>query len=237
MDPVQDSATYMARVHGIDRRKHTRVRVPAVAIPLFPYLNYNQVRLPLIDVSIGGACINDLKQYLTGEVGHTVRMDLCWPKDTETLDVCVIAASRHTNRHLKFQNISPGSLARLSMLVRSGSAGQKMRLAPSLSSSVIQLQATELWTGVNGDSVTLFDTGEKTALVCCCATTVAFYNGLPPQTVLKRDGSNTRPALPVEVADALICLVNIENPSPRVSRLIMSVSSHAHQWAKTGTEV
>ena len=234
VDPILDSASYMARAHGIDRRRHTRVKLPPVTTPFFPYLSYNRIPLPIVDLSIGGACISDAKEHLTGEVGHVLRLDLCWPVDTESLDVRVVAASRHFNRHLNFQNLSPGSLARLSLLVRCGSAGQRMHLAPSFNTGAVKLQASELWVGVTGDSLAIFDGGSTTALLSSCATTIAFYANALPRVLLNQEGDKSRPALPVEMADALVCLVNIGVPSPRLQRLIDSLVGYIEQRAKAG---
>jgi hypothetical protein len=238
VDSATDSATYMARVHGMDRRRHTRIRLPAVATPAFPELRYNNIALPIVDLSVGGACIKDLKESLSGEVGHMIRMQLWWPGgEQESLDVRVVAASRHFNRHLHFQSLGPASLTRLSMLVRCGSAGYRMRMAPMIKSGPAQLQAVELWTGVNGDSLAFFDTGEKFAELSCCATTIAFFSQFGPRVISRNDSTHSRPAKPIEVADALVCLVNIEGASPRVLKLIEILTSRAHQWMNTGSGV
>ena len=226
----------MARVHGFDRRRHTRVKLPpSVVTPLFPQLKYNQISLPVIDVSIGGARIDDANENLTGEVGHLVRMDLCWPNEFETLDVRVIAASCATNRHLNFQNLSPGSLARLSMIVRHGSAGQKLRLVTAPKGGPVQLHSAELWTGINGDSLAFFDNSDKIALFTACATTIVFGADGPPRTLLNPSGSESRPAHSVELADALVVLVNIPRPTARLLSLIRQLTTQTHLWSKTGS--
>lgn len=224
----------MARAHGIDRRRHARIKLPTVTAAIYPVLTYNGNPLPFVDVSIGGACVQDPKEILSPEIGHVVRLELLWPNGKEPLLARVVAASQHVRRHLHFQNLSASSLDRLSTLVRMGTSGQKMRQV-TLTNGPVQWGAIELWTGLNGDSLTFFDTSEKLSDLSTCAMNLSLFVTLPPRIGHVSDPTRTRPARGGEVADCLVCLVNIPEPSPRVARLIETLVARSHQWLATGS--
>jgi hypothetical protein len=230
-----DSGVFLARVNGLERRKHTRIKLPSVTSPVYPRLFVKDITLPVVDLSVGGVCVQDTRDNLSTEVGHIVELTIAWPDQRETVKARVVAFSRHINRHLQFQDLSPGALTKISLMVRAGGAGQKLRPAPVLKNGPVQLHAVELWTGINGDSIVFHGDGAKVADLTFLNLSMSFYTDIGPRVSPVRNPGQSRPARPLEVADALIFLVNIPNPSPRIQRLIETLTKGSHKWLNTGS--
>jgi hypothetical protein len=227
---VTPSLGALARINGIDRRKFTRVKVPATTVNLFPRLRVQNSELPVIDLSIGGACVKDVQGIFQDKVGQEVALTLHWPTETEELKAKVISTSNQVNRHLQFSNLSPGSVARFGILVRSGAAGLKIRQTPSGRDTPVRLEAQELWTGMGGDNLVFFAHEKPLAQLTALTRTTQFFPGQTPRIALGPKGAETREALPHEIADALVCLANIPEPSTRLLRLIEFLCSRPDLW-------
>lgn len=187
-----------------------------------------------MDLSVGGACVQDPNNRLGLEIGKLHNLELRVLDRQESLQCRLVGISRNINRHLQFLNLSPQALTQIALLVRYGVSGQKLRPVQSTSPHILRLQAAELWTGSHGDSLAFYEPGELHAVLSINGMSLQFFHHLPPRLQMGADPQKSRPAKIGELADVLTCLENIQQPSPRAIELKAVLTASPASVAKVG---
>lgn len=236
MESPEDSALYIARRTGLAHRALTRIVLPDSTTGCFPSLSFENEVLPIVDISVGGACVRDPNDSVLNFLSQDIDLELILGDQSEPLRARVVGVSRHVNRHLQFLNLSSKNQMWLESLVRVGTFGQKLKQSKSLLLAPARLNVVELWTGVQGDGLVFYDSSEVDAEMTIGPVTIRFFHHQGPRVQVGEDFEKTREAEPSEVMEALLCLVNIDPPSERVSELIAKLNHPAPRLQKTGSD-
>lgn len=232
-----NSAAQMAQAYGINRRRYTRVLFPESSVSLLPRLGLEAQDLPIVNFSIGGACVEDHFDLILPNLGDIVEIKFDWLQWSLPVKVRIAGASKHVNRHLEFIGLPEELKQDLGLLVQAGSIGQRLTQAPSLESAPVKLGVAELWTSNTGENLRIVDSEtEYGSLSTESEDWVFIKSGLP----LWRPSGTSQPlreANVISVACLIILLANIESPSLPVRQLRILLSRLPQAFQPTGSDV
>jgi hypothetical protein len=210
--------------NGIDRRKAARIHYPEQgALGDLPEIHYLGHPMRIHDISLGGTCLIDDLDFLQGNAGNNITLDLVW-RDLSVPQACLIVAVGFNKRHIRFLDLDTQSYVRLTLLLKPGYLGMRMRRLNLDGAHHIQVGAEEMWVGTSGEAITAFpriDANFPLGEITLYGRTVLIYEKAPP--LYKQQYSDGLPGQRIREAllhDLLIFAVNVRNPTETLKELI-----------------
>ncbi len=214
------SLHHIAKAHGLLRRRFSRVDLPESAPPCLPRIQFNEVNLPVVNLSVGGACTKDPFDHVLPLLGQELNLELLWPSGREVLAARVVGISKHVNRHFEFLSLSPAASLVLAKLVHLGSIGKTLKPTAEDPSDEVRLNVSELWVSPTGENLKFHSLGEQTATLVTDQGEWHF-----PKFRLPTFGTEGRPADLQELAELIVLLSNIARPSLKIRQLRMTLEN------------
>ncbi len=203
---------------GITRRRSVRVQMPHHQEAVFwPRLIYNNCRLRIFDLSVGGACLLDPEDQLGGSVGNEVDLELDWPEIFRERFRARLISCGHIRRNIQFLNLSTESQLRIHQFTKPALWGQRMRKSPDQSGS-LSLSWVEMWTGMTGESLVFGKQAE--VHLAFEQTEILIPPGSPAVYERHPKALKGRILMAEDNLKMLLLLANIDRPSPRVVELL-----------------
>lgn len=218
--PETQSLHHIAKAHGIERRRYTRVDLPDSMPTCLPRLQFNEVNLPITNVSVGGACTRDPFDHVLPLLGQEIKLEFIWHSGQETVSTRVVGISRHIHRHFEFLSLSPAATVILAKLVHMGSIGKALKPTAEDPSEEIRLNVSELWVSSTGENLKFHSVGDHVATLVTDQGEWQF-----PKFRLPTFGNENRAATVQDLGELIILLSNVARPSLKVRQLRMSLES------------
>lgn len=215
---MPQSVASLARQHGLDRRRFARITLPKADLGIFPVIRYSGREMPIVDMSVGGVCLFDGEDLLSQQLSQDIEIALIWPTRVDLVKSKIVGVSRHNHRHLQFLDLPEVSYNEIETLVRIGSRGQKIAQVLTLKRGPVRLEVEELWTGYQGDGLVFYDEQDSYCELTLFNRTYVFSRSQPHLVV--EDAETGREASVQEIADAVICLANVNQPTLRILTLL-----------------
>src|SRR5690606_15496230 len=136
----------------------------------------------------GGACLYEEGSDLANMLSQELVLRIRWPERTDMVLSRIVGVSRNTHRHIQFLNLSAFTERQIKSLVQVGSIGQKISQVLPIKNSPVQLDVSELWTGVHGDGLIFFVNREISAELNMAGRRLRFFKGAKP-SILDQSGS------------------------------------------------
>ncbi len=198
---------------GVERRYSARIRYPKGPISILPQISFNNRRLEVRDISIGGCCLLDPNEFLGPAIGLDVHLILEWPDGPVSVHSRIVSRVDH-RRHIQFLNLPSSRLEQLRAAIVPGTYGLDLRPVCDGTSDGPVMQAREVWSSLKGDAVIIEDDLQRLAQI-----TIAGRNYI----IFKEAWPAKAPSLPLtqnEFAELILFLSNIPQPSDLLEAFI-----------------
>lgn len=214
---ISDVKAYAAQL-GIERRRNARILYPPHQnLNLLPGVFFGSRSMRVQDLSVGGVCLIDKDDYLGPNAGQELDLRLIWPECERVVRCRLISRVDH-RRHIQFMDLSGERCEAIQAAIKPGMLGQSMRPSHPVGRG-IHLEARELWTSGNGDSLTFVEDVHAVAEITLGEATYRLMKDAWPVN------SENQPASPREVERILIFLFNFPRPSAAVTELKAQLQS------------
>jgi hypothetical protein len=202
----------MAARLSVDARREVRVTYPAFAsVCRLPQALFNEQRLTLKNISGGGCCILDPDGFLGDGLPTEFELTLEWTTGQE--DVRARMVSRvDQRRHIEFLDLSPQRKNSLKKSMVMGIRGLEMHSSVAAQEHGPRIQASEIWTSLQGDTLTF----DKASTVLVQVQDVEYQIVEDQWPLLRAKGVKCSR---LEVEQLILFVCNIPAPSDRLRRL------------------
>jgi hypothetical protein len=201
---------------GIERRQNIRIRVPTVQLRKLPKIEINNYDFKMADLSVGGCCLLDPAEVLGSRAGNVVTFDFKWNGESTRLKARIVAQV-FRRIHVQFMDLSERLAEEIKMHTASGARGLWLNSHSRSVDKGPSLMASEMWSSPYGDSVVIFEDKHRIAEVFLYGITYTLFRQTWPMK--SPDIALSR----LEVADLLLFLCNIPNPSDWICALVTSL--------------
>lgn len=222
----------IAKSHGIDRRRHRRVLFPPGNFKTLPSLMRGDVDLPVVNLSVGGACVEDLDDVILPQLGDIVELQIRWMNQSLPVKVRVAGASKHIQRHLEFMYLPETLLKSFAVLVNMGAIGQGLTQAMPDETGAIKLGVSELWTTLAGENLRIVNSSEIYATLTTEKEEWIFPKAGAPY---RRGRQGDLLATTEELAGLLVMVSNITSPSVAIRELRIYLGRQTEALRPTGS--
>jgi hypothetical protein len=186
-------------------------------------------------------CLVDNKALLKEQIGRRYLLTLSW-KGYETEQEAIMVGVNLSHRHMRFENLDPEALVRLSHLLRPGYIGSHFHRVLQDVHSPLELGVEEMWVGPTGETI-LFYPEEKSKQMLGALGEVRmdsigalFFDR--PSIVYKDQGQGHMKGQRVTTGylqNLMVCLCNIKSPTPNIHRLLNLLEHLLEEGSKGGS--
>jgi hypothetical protein len=209
---------------GVERRHAPRIRFPDYECHIHPIIEAGGTKLRIHDISVGGCCLIDPHEILGLEIGNEINLTLHWHDGSETIRARIVARV-DDKRHIQFLNLRQERVELLKFLIEPATRGALVHRHAALKSGPA-LQAREIWSSFQGDSVTVEDHVHRLAQICLFGVEYTLFKSAWP---VKEDRI---PLTRQEVVSLILFLANVNHPSP----LLNELSAHLQNLSLKGAK-
>lgn len=206
----------LVRRVGVERRQHLRVLLPQATCAILPQASFEGAPLNMHDISVGGCCLLDPSEILGPNVGNDLQLGLLWHDGYFKVHARIVARVDH-KRHIQFLDLAADRADLIRSGIVSGALAQAVMQNAQFPDDGPVLEAREVWSSLNGDSVILEDHFHRLARVMLQETEIALYRDAWPM----KDGA--KPISRLEMDHLLLFLCNIPLPSKPLQELTAQV--------------
>lgn len=197
---------------GIERRQSVRVRYPEPYLSRLPSVFFGEHKLQVHDMSVGGCCLMDPREYLGPNAGNEVELRLIWPEGEKNIRARIVAYV-HVRRHVQFLDMAPDLIQVIKDALAPGVLGLTMKPLIEPDRHHLALHASEVWTSLNGETLSFLDDIHIAAELHLDGKDYRFARDSWPVTPANQ------PATPKEFENILVFLENVPQPSAAVIAL------------------
>jgi len=225
MDSQPTPLVQLAGRLGVERRYAVRIRYPQMDCQILPAIFFQNQPLKVHDISTGGCCLLDAQGLLGASVGNDVHLILRWPDGAASVHGRIVSRVDH-KRHIQFLNMPKVRVDQLRQAIHPGSRGLNVRPMMKGVENGPVMQAREMWSSLDGDSVIIEDHVHRLAQIILVGSQYTLYKHAWPV----KDVST--PVTRNELAHLILFLCNIPQPSDLMSALVAHVETMAPQGAE-----
>lgn len=198
---------------GVERRQNIRVKYPRHAsVCRLPRVAFGGQYLVVRDISVGGCCVVDPEGILGAAIGNGLELNIDWATVVEQVQ-CRVVASVMDHRHVQFLDLKDYRRVLLARAMASGVRAVSVRRhAPAIPSGP-DIQASEMWSSIHGDSVTIERHEHRLAQIHLQDQLFYIFRDARPVKPENESCSRT------EFEKLILFLTNILSPSPAVVNL------------------
>ncbi|NJM10178.1 MAG: PilZ domain-containing protein [Bdellovibrionaceae bacterium] len=174
--------------------------------------------LKVHDISVGGCCLLDSTEILGPSVGNDVHLVLRWPDGPVSVHGRIVSRVDH-KRHIQFLNLPTARMEELKKAIAPAALGFNVRPTMKTVEHGPTIQAREMWSSLQGDTVIIEDHVHRLAHITLNGIQFTLYKHAWPV----KDVST--PLTRIELAHLILFLCNIPQPSELLSALIAHVET------------
>jgi hypothetical protein len=209
---------------GVERRHAPRIRFPDYECHIHPIAEAGGTKLRIHDISVGGCCLVDPLEILGLEIGNEINLTLHWLDGAETIRARIVARVEH-KRHIQFLNLRQERVELLKFLIEPATRGAFVHKHAATKSGPA-LQAREIWSSFQGDSITIEDHVHRLAEISLFGVQYTLFRNAWPVK------DNSIPLSRQEVTSIILFLANVNHPSP----LLNELSAHLQNLSLKGAK-
>lgn len=209
---------------GVERRHAPRIRFPDYECHIHPIVEHGGTKLKVYDISVGGCCLIDPHEVMGVTIGNEIKLTLHWLDGREDIRARLVARV-DDKRHIQFLNLPQGRVEILKFLIEPATRGVLVHMHSALKSGP-QLQAREIWSSFQGDSITIEDHVHRLAQISLFGVEYTLFKNAWPV----KDGA--APLSRQEVTSIILFLANVNHPSP----LLNEISAHLQNLSLKGAK-
>ncbi len=230
---MSSSIQKMAAKNNLHRRKNVRVLYPNSHYSAkLPQIIYNSKVEKAMDISLGGVCLlNDTNRFGL-RLGEIISLSFRWFNEKDVDFKAVIVGHSYNKVHLQFKDLSTDIYVKLSINLKSGMVGRKIKRSLLNENEAIQSEYSELWVGLNNEKLIFFNADSLYAKLSYFGTTIDFFEDKKPQ-VFNKQGSSFN-FTEIHLSDCLILLTNIPSPSDSIKKLICLLQNFNEHYRNVG---
>jgi hypothetical protein len=157
LDPEVSGVHRLARQLGVERRKNPRVLYPKSTTGPLPAVSFEGQFLRAQDISSGGVCVHDPKEFMGNSVGIELTLTLHFPDGYQEVR-CRLVGRVDLKRHMQFLDLPEKRAGQITKALSTGICASSLRMCANKGDSTgPKLTAKEIWSSLAGDSLTIED--------------------------------------------------------------------------------
>lgn len=209
---------------GVERRQNVRVRYPRIECKILPTVQFEDKKLRVHDISAGGCCLLDAEGWLGPSIGTDVHLVLRWPDGAASVHGRIVSRVDH-RRHIQFLNLPAARAEQIKAAISPGIRALSMRPVIPPVEQGPSVDAREMWSSIQGDTVIIEDHMHRLAQITLWGTQYTLYkHAWPVKGAATPLGRN-------ELTELILFLSNIPVPSELLTALIGHMESMSLEGA------